>query len=251
MDVKLIVSYINPFVAILVGLAIMVLLRKKRKLIFWSIFALVEIYFIFTVYIFSLVYIFPSLVFLLFSYLVGNNTSLSLILTYIIVLLPLMAFVYLVNKTRYYKEFYSFVFCIIGLFVSLNSILTFTINLRGYEFPGEGPNIAQVCISAGYSVGCHQYTEYDAGDPIVLWCDGLYRVVGEKDSQGKYIYLKGLIKEDAEEIAFKALSWGYIIPTEFPSLIDTETGEKVTTLDYTNAGLLCINPIEGGYTISK
>jgi len=108
-------------------------------------------------------------------------------------------------------------------------------------------SLPQVCISAGDSVGCKQYTTYGIDDTVVQWCEGVYKSVSAKDDQSNPRFPDGVIgaRTDRNLLATLTINQGYPVPTI--EVVDGGTGLPVTPSTGADALLLCVNPLEGGY----
>jgi len=140
---------------------------------------------------------------------------------------------------------------IAAIFVGvLGIILIFVI----FNQTATSPSLAQVCISAGNSVGCRRFTDKDINDEVVQWCEGVYKIASSK-KDGDFIFPDGLLGGSASRISLEqlAIASGYKLPTTSDTVVLPATsGAAAIAISVIPKGtgdyvLLCINPISGGY----
>jgi len=130
--------------------------------------------------------------------------------------------------------------------ILIDQLILFKTTLQNLVCPDVWPDTPQVCISANSSVGCYSYTMKNglgSEEPLVKWCEGFYKVAMSKKSDGTYKFPE-VTKLNQSEIAIEAIADGYVIPQKV-SFVD-QNGIVHSSIANKDAGLLCINPQDGG-----
>ena len=132
-----------------------------------------------------------------------------------------------------------------------------------YAFVGQSilqPSFQQVCLSAPSSIGCKRSSDQGANDPIVKFCVTVYSVASSKEADGTASFPSG-IRPNLKAVSNAATTLaGSTWETDISAAL-TKDGYTLSelkagalspaTLGVDNAAQLCLDPLNGGFYLTK